>query len=441
MSKKPRQSYIGCSLVTQRGNLFLQARPRDATGRKVVTRWPTGLPALGEEARANRTRLEPLRVLIAACVRAGRSPSEIDTVLAGALPRRRSERAEQCAATLQPALTVRARYESWIAEQIPPLVRPALARDYRRHFAAYILPSLGDLPLAAVRPKDVRALQAELLARGHVRRKGRKTTGKLLAVKTVKNAIAGSLRAFWRAVLADELATVDIFAGLIWPKATLPEPDPFTIDEVRRIEAWFRAHRFGFPPRAGSRGIHRQPHPPFHAYVHTLFWTGLRPSEASGLQAQDLDLSEVTHGRLYVRRSYHLYRYQAPKTSSARRTVELFQETVQVLRAILPLHVTPETPVFTTTDGRPIEPKTFSEHWYRCLRALNIRTRGLYCTKDTYVSHALQKVGSVGWVEQQTGVAYATLKKHYARWLPNQERVELRRFTEAIAAEARLQSA
>jgi hypothetical protein len=111
---------------------------------------------------------------------------------------------------------------------------------------------------------------------------------------------------------------------------------------------------------------------------------------------------------LYLRRPALYYRTPALAseliTSTAR---DSFPETVRVLRDLLPLHVTPDLPVFTTTEGQPIEPKTFSDHWYDCLRALGLRVRGLYCTKDTYVSHALQKVGSIEWVEQQTGVAYA----------------------------------
>jgi hypothetical protein len=47
-------------------------------------------------------------------------------------------------------------------------------------------------------------------------------------------------------------------------------------------------------------------------------------------------------------------------------------------------------PVFTSTDGKPIESKTFSEH---CVsQALGLRVRGLYCTKDTYVSMTLRTV-------------------------------------------------
>jgi hypothetical protein len=50
--------------------------------------------------------------------------------------------------------------------------------------------------------------------------------------------------------------------------------------------------------------------------------------------------------------------------------------------ALQPLHVGPDKPV-TNTWGAPTEPKTFSRHWYDCLRALGIRQRGLYCSKGT----------------------------------------------------------
>ncbi|MBI3767601.1 MAG: hypothetical protein HY271_03780 [Deltaproteobacteria bacterium] len=84
---------------------------------------------------------------------------------------------------------------------------------------------------------------------------------------------------------------------------------------------------------------------------------------------------------------------------------------------------------FTSTTGAPIEPKAFSEHWYDCLRALGLRVRGLYCTNDTYVSLALQTVRDPWWVEKETGVTLATLKAHYAKWMPDDDRTELHRLT------------
>jgi hypothetical protein len=99
------------------------------------------------------------------------------------------------------------------------------------------------------------------------------------------------------------------------------------------------------------------------------------------------------------------------------RTVELFPETVRILRTIEPLRVTPGTYVFTSTNSDPIEPKSVSAHWYQCLRALAIRVRGIYATKDTYVSTALTAGLNTAWLEAQTGVRYETLRRHYGKWL------------------------
>ena len=54
-----------------------------------------------------------------------------------------------------------------------------------------------------------------------------------------------------------------------------------------------------------------------------------------------------------------LGRLRRAEVPGAKRTVELLPETVRVLRALQPLHLTPEMPVFTTTTGAPIEPKPF----------------------------------------------------------------------------------
>ena len=186
-----------------------------------------------------------------------------------------------------------------------------------------------------------------------------------------------------------------------------------------------QSKRFGFHPGRGRPVNRWRPHPAYHAFVFTLFWTGLRPSEAAGLCWGDIDLAGR---RLTVRRSRHLYEYGAPKTKQARRQVELFPEVARVLEALQPLHVAPDQPVFTNTCGEPIEPKAFSRHWYDCLRALGIRQRGLYCTKDTFVTTALAVGVKIPWLEAQTGVAYETLRRHYGKWVPLQIDSELRRF-------------
>jgi len=68
------------------------------------------------------------------------------------------------------------------------------------------------------------------------------------------------------------------------------------------------------------------------------------------------------------------------------------------------------------------------QHWYACQRALSIRVRGLYCTKDTFVTTSLNAGVKIAWLEQQTGVAYATLRRHYGKWMPSEGESELLRF-------------
>jgi hypothetical protein len=69
--------------------------------------------------------------------------------------------------------------------------------------------------------------------------------------------------------------------------------------------------------------------------------------------------------------------------------------------------------------------------------ALGIRQRGLYCCKDTFVSSALKAGVRIERLEEQVGVSYAVLRKHYARWLYEDERDDELRVL-AKAADPRL---
>jgi integrase len=291
--------------------------------------------------------------------------------------------------------------------------------DYRRHLERYVLPVLGNMRLADLRPSNTRDLQADLLER-----KSSRHRDKCLSVKFVKNIIGGSYRELIMDAVDEGLIRHPVFPRKMrWPKWEPPEADPFTAEERDLIIKWFHVHPFRHPTGNGKYLL--RPHPPFHVFVHILFWTGLRPSEATGLQDRDIDYGL---GRAQVRRSRHLYAYGEPKTRNARRTIELFPTVVALLRSIRQLRVTQDTPVFTNIIGRALDQQAFTRHWYECLRSLGIRQRGIYCMKDTFVTTALVAGVNIRWLEQQTGEDYATLKKHYSRWMPLEIGSELRRF-------------
>jgi integrase len=405
MSSKRQRILSGCSVESHNGLLRLRFRALGPDGQRHQIARATGKPDTPENFAAVRR----LADLVGAALAAGRTLQEIDAILGF------TNSAPETIATAGPVnekgITVGEQVERWLAEQAP-VVRKAQLRDYRRHLRRYVMQQIGHVLLTHLQPADTRAVQAELLSRG-------------LSVKYVRNIIAGSWRAFLRDAAEDGLVTFSVYPHLKWPEWDFPEADPFTSEERRAIIEWFRTHCFRCHAPGTATGYVSQPFPSYHVFVHLLFWSGLRPSEAAGLQYGDLDL---VAGRLYVRRSRHMRQDNRPKTRSARRTVELFPETVRLLQALRPLHVTPQMPVFINTNGQPVEPNSLLAHWYGCLRALGIRQRGLYCTKDTFVTTALHAGAKPAWLEQQTGVRYETLRRHYGRWMAAEVDSELQRF-------------
>lgn len=398
--KRRRSCYEGCSVSREGNRLRLRYRVPDAGGGTRQASFATGL----EDTPENRRSLEPTRQLVGRLLGAGKDPAPY---LAECF--KKGDDGAPLIAPVALGPTVESYFREWLAER-QPQIRAALARDYRRHFEGYILPALGDRLLADLRPRDIRGLKAELLARVS------KKTKKPLSEKFVKNILCGSFQAMAGQARVDEIVTCDLFARLQWGRYDPPAPDPLTADERDAILAWFKAKRYSF--HAGRGEQHRLlPHPHYHAYVHFLFWHGARPSEASGLRWGNIDLAKR---HAHVRQSYHMGRYGKPKTRAARRVIELHPDTVQLLRPLQPSPVTPDMPVFTNIEGRPVEPKSLSEHWYECLRALGIRQRGLYATKDTFVTLMLGTNSDkmMMAVVRQTGVALETLRRHYENYLP-----------------------
>jgi integrase len=315
-------------------------------------------------------------------------------------------------------------FASWI-EAPGPRIRKAQRRDLRRHIEKYVLPVLGHRPIVSTTPRDIVNLQERLLqqpldaaavARLPVERReailNKDVPWPTLSTKFVKNVISGSLRAMLRtAKTIDNIAPPrDPFDGITWPRYVVDGPEPFEPEERDRILQWFKTKAFGLGGRPSADGRRLRVHPPYHAFVFLLFWTGMRPSEVAALRIRDLDLAR---GTVRVRSSRHLGEEAAPKTVQAARIVELTPDTVTLLRNLVPLDAKPTAWLFTHVYGKPIEPKTFSEHWRRCLRALGIRQRGLYATKDSFVTMAMERGAPPWWLEKQTGVRWETLRRHY----------------------------
>jgi hypothetical protein len=74
--------------------------------------------------------------------------------------------------------------------------------------------------------------------------------------------------------------------------------------------------------------------------------------------------------------------------------------------------------VFRNVRGERTEPANFYDLFRDAQRALEISPlHDLYFTKDTYISLALTNGVSLTWLSEQTGVAVATILKHYGRFV------------------------
>jgi integrase len=126
---------------------------------------------------------------------------------------------------------------------------------------------------------------------------------------------------------------------------------------------------------------------------------------------------DLRAGKLTVRISRTKGEDNAPKTARSERTVTLLPQVVESLRAMpAPLHVAPDSFVFRTPTGLPIDRDRFTrQHWYRALRATGVRPRKFYATRHTFISAALSRGVNIKWLADYCGTSVEMIERHYAR--------------------------
>lgn len=191
--------------------------------------------------------------------------------------------------------TVRRYYEEWTQRKVAPYVRASAARDYRNHFRSYILDTLGEVPLCKLSLAHLEDLRSSLRKRD-------------LSEKTIRNVIDASMRAMVRDACEDDVQAAFPFPKVKWPEKIVPGPSPFTAQERDQILDYFRTKRW----KVGGFNDTKF-HYPYFAFLYTLFFTGMRPSEAAAVRIRSVNLSA---GTIQIERSRHLGAEAAPKTHS-----------------------------------------------------------------------------------------------------------------------------
>ena len=291
------------------------------------------------------------------------------------------------------AKTIRQYYQSWKRDKQPPFVKKSRAQKYESHFENHILPLHGGKYLEFYGVAEIRELRADLIE------------AKKLKMKTAKNVINATLRAFFRDARAEGLIEKNPFDELPrrwWPKSAPPPPDPFSEKERDEILGHFKAK-------------HLQSWGPGFVFLYCLFWTGARPSELTARTWRDYD---PRTRKLAITSSRVAGEEGSTKTAASKRTIELLEPVASYLNAIRPLHARPDDHIFLNKAGKPIDQKEFAErHFWPALTVLKIRHRDFYATRDTFISVNLSHGEIAKRVAEYCGTSLAMIEQSYGKWI------------------------
>ena len=313
-------------------------------------------------------------------------------------------------------ILVRDWLKRWIREVIEPKSRQSTKERYQRDIDRHIIPAIGHIPLAKVRPSDIQALEADLLTR----------IGPS-SIRLVHAILSGA----FKHALSMELVHRNPVSAVSQPRVSRREAEPPDIATVRAALELAREERHHL-----------------FACIHLIAYTGLRRGEALGLlwPAVDLDRAHLNvEGSLGESLERGLI-LNPPKTASGRRTVDLDAGTVQVLAEhreeqrqtieMLGPAYRDEGRVFANPDGGWVSPQQL----YRAVKRLGARIGKPGITvrslRHFHASVALQTGQNIVVVSKRLGHSNVSITSDiYAHSLPGWQREAAEAFADAMKPE------
>jgi integrase len=283
--------------------------------------------------------------------------------------------------------------EQWLPGQRSQL-RPSTFDSYRRNIELHVLPRIGGIPLQRLVPEDLERLYAVLASDG---RHDGKPGG--LAPKSIRLV---------HLVLHKALSDARRKGTVARNVADLADPPKQRAHRRHEINVWTaeELHRF-----LGICAGHR-----FHPAWFVASHTGMRRGEVLGLRWSDVDLDRR---RLSVSQAVILVAYELVvsdiKTDTGRRTIDLDERTVAVLRGwrtrqleerlLVGSEYEDHDLVFARPDGAPTNPDLFSQSFDRLVARADLPRIRLHDLRHTHATILLKAGVPVKVVSERLGHA------------------------------------
>jgi integrase len=287
--------------------------------------------------------------------------------------------------------TLREYAEAWRAVQVH---RPTTQAHLETMLRLHVYPSLGDRPLASIRPSDIQTLVKLLTLR--------------LQPSTV-GVVHRYLAGIMKAAVRDRRIASSPCEGTRLPKSERRPIEPLTIEAVRALEA-------ALPDR-------------FRTLVTLGAGTGVRQGEAFGLSVDRVDFLRrtLTVDRQLVTLAGRAPYLAPPKTAASVRVIPLPRVVVDAVAAHLAAFPPDESGlVFRSIEGQPLRRQRFSERvWQPAVKAAGLPTgTRFHDLRHFYASLLIRHGESVKTVQARLGHASAaeTLDTYSHLWPDSDDR-------------------
>jgi len=284
---------------------------------------------------------------------------------------------------MRPTKTTLAEYlERWLKDYVWPNLAPRTAEGYEHIMRHHLIPSLGSMVLAQLKPEHLQRYYSEKLSGG-------------LSAQTVRHHYTALHKALQTAVEWGLLAR-NVADAVSTPRVQRTEMQTWNEDE---IAVFLEAAKDSY----------------YFALFYTALFTGMRRSELLALRWCDLDLLLC---QVYVSRSLHVLRggevvFRPPKTAKGRRMIALSPSAVSVLRKhqekqemegiLLGKILTNEDLVFSHFDGKPLLPNTVTHAWIKLVRRIGLKAIRFHDVRHTHASLMLKQGAHPKVVQERLG--------------------------------------